>query len=297
MADNEVIGTKVYVQKNSTTGAVNKLGYNERILGEILSLSVATAIPLETLMSTENAKGYSQLYINLSTLYRNFHNSFNNNLPVLSKYVDLFVEEVLTIRSIVNDVIPGKLYPALYLTTAKSLSTTFPKAKIKIATTNLQKNFEELEKATIVKALAKINKDEDIVKVYDLAIKGHNTSALILTHQPLDLMSYSSFRKLTLLESHTGTLKNKTEWILKLSKNEAYRNLPFNILTIQILGDSNHRLAGMTPKIKDTFLDLATTCNWSAITTLAKVKFDIQHHCKDKLMASIFLEMSSATLK
>jgi len=94
-----------------------ELPADARVFGETLSISVGTAIPLEQLLTTEMAKGYTHLYMNMRTLYRNFHGSFpRDNLPVLSKYVGLFVEEIMMIKAIVSESIPGKLQTGILFT-------------------------------------------------------------------------------------------------------------------------------------------------------------------------------------
>jgi len=133
--------------------------------------------------------------------------------------------------------------PVFYLPTAKSFRTVNARAKINKHDTTKQKNYETLERSTMLKALAKL--DKNLVQVFDTAIKGNNSASLIITHLPLDLLSAGSFRKLVLLESHTGALKTKSEWITKLSKNENYRNIPFNILSVQVLGDRNNQFSSM----------------------------------------------------
>ena len=268
--------------------------HGNRVLGEILAISVATAIPLEHLLATDIAKGYTHIYLNVRTLYRNFHGSFEKeNVPTLTKYVDLFVTEILLIHSIISESVKGNLQPVYYMPTSKSLPVIMPWAKLKKESTQRQKNYESLEKMTIVKTLAKL--DKNFVLIIDTLLKGQNASALIITHLPLDLLSYSSFRKLTLLESHTGALKSKVEWIVKLSKNSHYRNIPFNILSIQVLGDRNTQLGSMGIKLSNELLALAEKHHWSAITSLEKVKSDIRVMA-NKETAAFLLKLASVTL-
>ena len=50
---------------------------NERALGEIFaSISISTAVSLEKLMESGAYKAYSHIYINVSTLFRNYLGSF-----------------------------------------------------------------------------------------------------------------------------------------------------------------------------------------------------------------------------
>lgn len=268
----------------------------DRTLGETLAISVATAQPLEMLLSTDIARQYNTLYINIKTLYRNFHGAYGNedNLPTLSKMTELFVAEIITIRSIVSDSIPGKVKPVFYLTTCKSLPLLMPHAKLKQPTTPKQIRYEDLEKKVISRALGKFEEEE--IHMFDVLVKGSNTVALMLTHYPLDLISAHTFRKLILLESHTGAIKSKTEWITKLNKNEAYINLPFNVLSLQVLGDKSLQFESLGRKLSESLVELANKKHWSANTGLEKIKQDIRG-MKDKEAANTLIQLANVVLR
>jgi len=268
----------------------------DRALGAHLAISVATAVPIETLLQSDISKGYNYIYLNIRTLYRNFHGSFlPDQIPSVNKMADMFTDEILTIKSIIAESVSPKLTPVLYIALNKSLGSTLPRAKIKKPTTNIQINYRSLEEKVIAKALTAF--DEEEVYMFDNLIKGSNTSSLMLSHIPLDLMSAYTFRKLALLESHTGKLlDNKSMWIKKLSKNEDYVNLPFNLLTLQIIGDRNNQFLSQDKKVIDAYLKIANKNHWHSGTTLVKSKADIQRD-KDKFLVAVFTEMANVTLK
>lgn len=266
----------------------------DRALGEKLSISIGTAIPLEILLEEKTSLHYNFLYMNLATLHRNFYDSYPaGQIPAFKTYLKLFIEEVQVIQSIVVDTIQGIILPVLYIATGKSIKIKMPHANVKYPTTTLQITYDELERAVINGTLKKLGMGT--IQVYDILIKGNNVTALMLTHHALDLMSRASFRKLDLLESHTGLIKTKSQWITKLSKSDIYRNLPFNIFTIQILGDRSKQFSAINSRTLKVVLDLAKTNKWSAATTLEKVKYDLRK-IPDAALSAKLLEMAMVKL-
>lgn len=264
----------------------------DRVLGDTLTnISIGSAIPLEKLITTELAKGFNHIYFNLNTLYRNFHGSFTTDITVnlnkanLAKHIDLFVEEIIAIRTIVHSGISSKLTPVFYVTTGVSLEKTFPLARIRRPSTQKQIAYDTLEKDVIVKTIKKIealykhsnaDSDDSYIQIFDLLIKGNNTSSLIVTHYPLDLMSHASFRKLSLIESHTGNVLGKLDWVTKLSKSDDTINIPFTLLTLQVLGDGNKQFGALDKKTVDIFINLSKKYKWNPTITIPKQQFDIR---------------------
>ena len=129
----------------------------------------------------------------------------------------------------------------------------------------------------------------------DTKIYGNHAKSLILTLYPIDLFSITTFRDLALLESHTGAIKLYPKWSGKISSKEEYVNLPFNLLTLQVIGDGK-LFYSMGRVFTKALLELADKGNWTAITTKDKVKFDISR-MKDRFAAGVFLEMLTISLK
>lgn len=266
----------------------------ERQLGDVLGLSIGTAIPIEKLLTSNTAKEYNTLYINVRTMYRNFIGSFQADaVPDGAKCYKEFLEELDTLSGIVDMSFPSSIRLVYYYPSYNSLESSFTKCKLKSTKTQLQKNYSGKESFIFVNILNKITPQ---VEVYDTKLNGNHAKALIITHTPLDLLSHHSFSKLTLLESHTANLKNKPEWITKLTKNQNYYNIPFNILTLQILGDRSTQFSAMSNKLIKSYTALATMNRWSPSTTLEKIKFDIRK-MPDKLTAGLLLEMANMRLK
>lgn len=267
-----------------------------RVFGEVLQISVASAIPLELLLSSDTAKPYTHLYLNLRTLYRNFHGSFHREtIPPINEFTQTFIDEVKTILGLVSESVSGNIQPFLYFASAKSLGRAMPNAKLAQSITAKQISYDAMERKVVDRALVVLQKENIAIGMFDVSIKGYNSSSLLMTHMPVDLVACTGFRKLVLLESHTGALKPRTEWITKITKNANYRNIPFNILTIQILGDHNNQLGSLGKAFTGTLVKLAETYKWNATTTIERVRFDIRKMA-DKYTSSVFLEMSNVKL-
>jgi hypothetical protein len=244
-----------------------------RTLGEKISISVGTAIPIEKLLET-GSKGIGTLYLNVATLFRNFYGAIEDPDKVNKKdLVVAFVDELNQLYSIVLESVPGNIVPIFYNTSGKSLDNVFKHCSLKKPTTQAQRDYSNLQTYVInetVKLLGGI-----IVEEYDLLINGRNNISYIITSYPLDLLSYPKFRNLQLLESHTGNIKERKEWIHKLTSNEKYFNIPFNILSIQVLGDKSKWFNSMGRKYTSMLLNLAIKNKWHALTTTDKIVFDL----------------------
>ncbi len=266
-----------------------------RNLGESLAISIGTSVPIEKIIvDKEIRKPYSNIYLNIRTLYRNFHNSLANEYDInFNEISKEFKNELTIIKTLLEQSSSYYIKPIFYITTHKSLETIFYNAKLKKPTTKKQQNYDQLEKK-IINYLLK-HDDEEQIQIYDILVKGYKTKSLILTHMPIDLLSYYSFRQLALIESNTGKIKLKSEWITKLTNNSDYYHLPFNLLVIQILGDGGKTFYTMDNSYKKLLLELASSNRWNPNTTVEKIKFDIRK-MKDRFSSEILLKMTIPSL-
>jgi hypothetical protein len=86
------------------------------------------------------------------------------------------------------------------------------------------------------------------------------------------------------------------EMIRKLSTSDKYANLPFNILTLQLLGDKSLLFESMGVKMINPIIDLAIEQKWSAITNFEKVKGDIRK-IRDHALRDFYLSLCSSYIK
>lgn len=224
--------------------------------------------------------GLDNFWINLRTLFRNAYGAFNKqdrlNLgPDVFK--DAMVEDLMVINSIVNQYSNHLVSVEYYLCSFKSFEKTFPKGLYKELNTPNQQFDQNMEDATIElfkKGMGELP-FEFTLKEFDTKIRGNNKRVAILTHYPVDLLGWESFSRLYLLESHTGKIKDRTQWYTKLTGGKRYQRIPFNSLTLQVFGDNNLLFASMLPSIKKRILDIAEEDNWTNATTVEKVRVSI----------------------
>jgi hypothetical protein len=179
-----------------------------------------------------------------------------------------FIEELENIAGLLS----GMVEVVFYSTDSSYLQQKFPHANVKVPTTPKQKLYANMERLAIAAATNK--KTVPIIKC-KLKIPGDNTRAWILTHHPLDLISRYEFSELTLLSSHTGSLKKPVEWIAKLTANPEYLNMPFNLLTIQVVGDRATQFKAGSAIFRKMLLNVAKGANWKPTTTRSKVNHDL----------------------
>lgn len=265
-----------------------------RTLGETIAVSIGTAIPFEKILTSElTLKPEGVIYLNLKTLFRNFYGSFE--LPDLisdKKLLELFLEEIDILLGIIDVSLPVQLEPILYLMTNKSLVKKMPNAKFKNNFTQKQQYYLDLERLTIEKVIEEKSLAKKI-RIYDTSLDVENPNShqnIILTHLPMDLLSYWKIPFLSLLESHTGELKNKSLWTKKLTSNVNYIHLPFNPLTIQLLGDKSKTIGSFETKVINHYVELSIQKKWKPTTTVEKIVFDLDY-LKDPLMVKVFKQM------
>ena len=95
----------------------------------------------------------------------------------------------------------------------------------------------------------------------------------------LDLLQYDGF---TLLDSHTGLIKENSQWYEKLHPvgTQDISMLPVIDLVLYILGD-NQLVRGLDTKTKKELLLVAIENKWNYRTSRLKAKWDIN---KSKLL-------------
>lgn len=98
---------------------------------------------------------------------------------------------------------------------------------------------------------------------------------LILTHHTVDLVAFSRYENLDLLESNTGVLKDRGLFYTKLFNGKSHKGLPLNSLTLQVFGD-NHTFRPQSFVIRDMVSALAERRRWNPVTTDDKVRSDLR---------------------
>lgn len=239
--------------------------------------------PARTVPEHVNFAKYSEIWINVTTLFRNISTAINKTAFVAStpeEFKDTLLMEMGVIDSLFQNEGLGLCKPRYYYTQHDKLVARFPEqVKHREDTTDTQKAYQSKLLAT----LKLLDADTEVVQKFDetLNVNGYPT-ALIFTHIPYDLLSYPKFTKLTLLESHTGVTKEKNRWYSKYYPvgNEDLSHLPFLRKLLLVFGDRVLIHPGIMA-LRRQIVEIARNRQWSPMTTEAKVMMDLSIEIKE----------------
>lgn len=243
-----------------------------------LPISVGTSLAIEALR--EN-KRYDSIWINIRTLYRNILHSIEDKderelftAPGNRKEAAAAIGRAISQETeIIKNYLNGRIDAIrLYCLGYTDLHKKFPNAKLKVPSTDIQKNYWGLMDAVVDFVLAE-DYDQAIMWDKGSELEGEHTRSVIVTNHAVDLLSRTKFKELRLLESHTGVIKSKSQWYTKLSDGKLLANIPFNRFTIQIFGDGPFQFERWGHKFRNEIIGLAQEYRWTPVTTLDRVKF------------------------
>lgn len=259
----------------------------ERELGQHVPVSIPTAVPIEEVVMAENGEP-GDIWVNIRTLIRNCINCLSGEEKAKLQAMELtpvILEEMQILTNFIEQASHNTRRVVYYVTTKESFSRCFPRAIPKGVKTPKQINEMSLTNETIMEVFGAA---KDIVRKFDIKLTGDDRPVLLITHQPIDLLSNYSFPSCKLLESHTGKVKSKTYWNSKLSgKNTEL--MPFNALTLQIFGDGES-FSAYPRRLKVELINLAKNRAWSPITTNHKIESDLAT-LSDKMGAELLRDM------
>lgn len=278
---------------------------NEIIAGRTISafpISVGTSLALESVLSSPNPSidpdreipqkvnlvDYDDIWINISTLFRNLFGSLTKEgskrvLP--RELAQGLIEEIEFIHNLVATETLNRTKSFFYICQYKDLNSLYPYAIFRQDHTELQKTYRALHDNAIQFVLQYFGK-QDYLKIFNSEIKPVNYSkALIITHVAHDLLSYKNFNELHLLESHTGVLKKKHQWNTKYTEGKSLPMLPFNKGLLQIFGDSE-TFRPFPINTRKSILELANKYKWTPATTKDKIILNLDQ-LPDKFSVSV----------
>jgi hypothetical protein len=179
----------------------------------------------------------------------------------------------------------GKVKPIYYVCNYSSLFRNLYKKKVLLRVDSTPGQILYTNKLNNTINLLKTSQSNLLLpkNILDYEIKPKDRiKSLIMTHQPYDLLSYTHFNKLDLLESHTGILKPRHLWYTKYMSimTEDMSILPFHKKLLYIFGDRT-LIQPMNIKLRKTILELARNYNWTSMTTLDKVNIDLELGIKE----------------
>ena len=266
-------------------------------------LSIGTSLAFESLSDTGGTpydpareipqkvdlNQYQQFWINLSTLFRNLHGavpSSETSSLVAEDCAQVLLQEIDVINNVLREETHLRCQPVYYISNYKSLKSLSSTATIRIPNTPKQIAYYKLHDRALQEVINILNTRQEPVKVFNNQIipETRNTS-LIMTHVPYDLLCYSKFNQLELIESHTGILKKRNLWYTKFYQSEELIMIPFIEIMLKFFGD-NHTFRPFPMKARKTIVDLAVDKRWTWATTDAKVRQDLGM-MKDRLLGDV----------
>lgn len=275
---------------------------NERTVGKY-PLSIGTSLAIESITGihdevqhqTPPLSEVDEIWINLRTLVRNLVHAIPTNDRDRVTPEDLESTLYAELAYIKDAIRQYSNIPIVFYRSDLVL-VKYTHAKLRQARTEKQKFMEAIQ-VKVVSSVVKHFKEHPVedyeVKTFLLKLSpAKKTKALILTHQPIDLLSYTNFDKLTLLESHTGRLKERAFWWTKYANanmHEDYQRLPFTEKLLQIFGDKE-TFHPLDWKLREEILTLAKRYNWTPMTTNERVSFAIGG-MKNKYFVDLYRSM------
>lgn len=259
---------------------------SNRVLGEVLPISIATALAIESLIGKnpdapvvdDHLGEIDILKINVRTLVRNLVGAIQKEDkdieitgPVLIDYV---CADINVINTILSEYAEDTLAVMFYVPTYNAVYTSrYKHGILKVAKTPKQVYNHNLE-LYVVDHILKHAEDVGITNIESMdsdmiAYPGHCAT---ITHYPVDLLSRYNFTSLSLLESHTGALKGSSEWNTKLTGGKVNVNLPFDRATLQVFGDGVMFMSSKS-KLRNLFLEMADKHKWTPRSTKELVIF------------------------
>jgi hypothetical protein len=260
-------------------------------------LSIATSLAMESATGIHPDKpprsptmtGYDEFWVNLSTLFRNLYTSMDKDAQRGTASGDLYgplIEEMAQIDQIVKDFTKARTAVNYYVCNYKDL-TRHRTANLRADKTLLQQEYTAIKNQVINAILAK---NPGMIFGFDNYLKPKGKpKTVILTHVAYDLLSAKSFGELTLLESHTGTFKNKYMWYTKYHNGKELSMIPFREGFMQLFGDSE-LFSPMAMELRKAVIEVANKYSWSQVTTDEKIKYGIKQ-IQNPLARELLVEM------
>lgn len=243
-----------------------------------------------------NISKYKEIWFNIATIFRNLIGAMPNDtifsLTPEALYIEL-EQELEVLDSIFLNEGLGTCKPYYYYSTYEHLYKKYAHKKIQFRSSNTDKQKLYDSKYTdTIKLMLKHNPDRLIeVKNY-IKPNIRGATALILTHIPYDLLSYTNFKQLDLLESHTGKLKTRYEFSTKYHPlgDEDLTILPFTEKLLMIFGDK----VLITPfdiRVRRILLSIAKEREWTPYTTETKMNYFIDLDIKETYLKEWILSL------
>lgn len=253
-----------------------------RVVGQY-PLSVATSLAIESAcgihpdLPVDRAPlvDYPELWVNVRTLFRNLVGAIEKE--ALKRVTPQGLAEALAYETeILKQLIDSESHQRTkvhYYVSNYNIEHLYRFGVIRRDNTPRQKEYTAIQTKTLEYLFKLLG--PQAIQVFDAKLKTqHAPRALLLTHYAYDLLSSREFSHLTLLESHTGAIKERAQWYTKYYQGKALSMIPFREDFIQIFGDNETFRPG-DPDLRKAIIDIATKYRWTAVTTREKIVYGI----------------------
>lgn len=262
-------------------------------------VSVGTSLALETIVpgwpvfdrdrvapDFVGLSGYKRVWFNVRTLFRNLYNAIDSGARDSVQVTDVaeaLAEEISAVHRAITDATAGGVQVKFYNINYERVKKIFPAADVRVPKTDKQIAQDKLMHKSIerCKEIIETNHKGWWVESGPRLDPGTYGETLMCSHIGLDLLNYPRFGRLTLLESHTGQIKERNLWYTKLLMGKNYPIIPFCEPMLQIFGD-DHIFHPKNIAIKRAITLMAQQNHWSFTTSMSKLRSDVNKH-PDKL--------------
>lgn len=255
-------------------------------------ISIGTSLAIETIAGINKDKPvkgippirqYETMLISIRMLMRNIYSSITDrrvaeDLPEQDFY-DALIMEMRYLKEAILSHNPN-MKIVYYATTYNKIAVKFPMARIKMQRSMSTMKYADLE----VSALKAIFKNEAVpAKRMDYLEKIEvSLRTLVWTNSPIDLITLNK-PLVSLLESHTGNIKDRSQWHTKFTGDKDFSRIPFNKAHIQVMGDGGYLLSPIV-RYKNRLLRIAEENKWNTTTPMSKVLADVSKSGEKELL-------------
>lgn len=264
---------------------------SERVTGKF-ALSISTSLALEGALGIHPDRpagkyllsNFPNVRANVKTLFRNYYEAIGKeNIPLadMDELIVGFYQELMTYKEMVSAETAGKSNPQLYVCDYIGIDSRARHALLRGDRTENQLLYTKMMRLVIGEIL---KNDRELVKVYRFKIEEQNANGqtLLHTHFPIDLTT-KAYQSVSLLESHTGVIKQRNLFYTKYYNGKELSQIPFREDFLYIFGD-NYMFHPLSNVYRKNLVELAKKYNWSWTTTREKIVYGLDS-LKDKHLA------------
>lgn len=264
-------------------------------MGTSLALEAAFGVyPEREVVDPPPILSVKELWINVRTLIRNCFNAFETDqkdrlLP--QDLIPALEEEFSIIDVVVSQRTQGQVNVVFYLPDYSSLPRKFPDALLRHPRTPKQLAYQAIENS-LAEHFKKHPPHEQFRETAFL-VTGSHPEAFMLTHFPVDLLARYRFKKLWLLESHSGHIKAYPQWHTKLNDGKTLERIPFGAFALQVFGDGNTQFSMQPSAIRQEVKTLAEIDKWTSVSTKDRIRMSINTRVKSLKVRTLLLAFLS----